>query len=106
FSITSRNLTESQPTETAQLFSGWALIDGFAAFSNDSPDMNSRDFIYWYNDGMVEFLMEMDRQKVSLRNFHKQESDGQKRDGSYRDLPIRLSCLFARNECLLSLCTP
>lgn len=54
------------------------LIDGFTAFSNDSPDMNSRDFIYWYNEGMVEFQIEMDRQKVSLRKFQKLESVGQK----------------------------
>jgi len=50
------------------------FIDGFTAFSDDSPDRNSRDFIYWYNEGMVEFLAEMNHQKVSLRKFQKQES--------------------------------
>jgi hypothetical protein len=56
------------------------LLDGFTAFSNDSPDRNSVDFIYWFNgDGMAEFLIEMDRQSVSLSKFQKQESLTQKK---------------------------
>ncbi|OCJ69290.1 hypothetical protein A6U96_19080 [Agrobacterium tumefaciens] len=56
------------------------LIDGFTAFTDDNPDRNSVDFIYWYNgEGMVEFLMEMDRQKLSLPKFQKQESVGRKK---------------------------
>jgi hypothetical protein len=56
------------------------LVDGFSAFTDDSPDRNSVDFIYWYNsEGMVEFLMEMDRQKLSLPKFQKQESIAQKK---------------------------
>ena len=36
------------------------LLDGFTAFSDDNPDNNSRDFIYWYNgDGMAELVMAM-----------------------------------------------
>ncbi|MEI5680092.1 MULTISPECIES: GIY-YIG nuclease family protein [unclassified Mesorhizobium] len=51
------------------------LLDGFTAFSDDSPDRNSVDFIYWFNgDGMAEFLIEMDRQRLSLSKFQKQES--------------------------------
>lgn len=51
------------------------LIQGFTAFSDDNPDRNSVDFIYWFNgDGMTEFLIEMDRQKLSLPKFQKQES--------------------------------
>lgn len=56
------------------------LLDGFKAFSNENPDRNSVDFIYWFNgDGMAEFLIEMNRQKLSLRKFQKQESLGQKK---------------------------
>ncbi len=56
------------------------LLDGFKAFSDDSPDINSRDFIYWYNGGgMVELLMAMDQQKRSLRKFQQQESITQKK---------------------------
>lgn len=51
------------------------LLDGFMAFSDDSPDRNSVDFIYWFNgDGMAEFSIEMRRQKLSLSKFQKQES--------------------------------
>lgn len=56
------------------------LLGGFTAFSDDSPDRNSVDFIYWFNgDGMTEFLIEMDRQKLSLSKFQKQESFTQKK---------------------------
>lgn len=56
------------------------LIDGFTAFTDDNPDRNSVDFVYWYNgEGMAEFLMEMDRHKVSLPKFQKQESAGRKK---------------------------
>ncbi|MDX8514985.1 GIY-YIG nuclease family protein [Mesorhizobium captivum] len=56
------------------------LLDGFAAFSDDNPDRNSVDFIYWFNgEGMAEFLIEMDRQKLSLPKFQKRESFSQKR---------------------------
>ncbi|KUM26879.1 hypothetical protein AU467_19310 [Mesorhizobium loti] len=56
------------------------LLEGFSAFSDDSPDRNSVDFIYWFNgEGMAEFLIEMDQQKLSLPKFQKQESFNQKR---------------------------
>ncbi|MGY4352707.1 hypothetical protein ACVWXM_009200 [Bradyrhizobium sp. GM7.3] len=56
------------------------MLDGFTAFRDDDPDRNSVDFIYWFNgDGMVEFLIEMDRQKLSLSKFQKQESSTQKK---------------------------
>ena len=56
------------------------LVDGFAAFSDDSPDRNSVDFIYWFNgDGMSEFLIEMDQQKLTLPKFQMQESFNQRR---------------------------
>lgn len=55
------------------------LLEGFIAFSDDSPDRNSRDFIYWYNgEGMFELVMAMKNQKYSLRQFQKQESTIQK----------------------------
>src|SRR5690606_8058352 len=35
------------------------LLEGFTAFSDDSPDRNSVDFIYWFNgEGMAEYLIE------------------------------------------------
>ena len=56
------------------------LIEGFVAFSDDNPDMNSVNFIYWFNgDGMAEMLMAMTDQKLTLPKFQKQESDGQKK---------------------------
>lgn len=56
------------------------LLDNFAAFSDDNPDANSVNFIYWYNgDGMVELQMAMDEQRLSLRKFQRQESDVQKK---------------------------
>lgn len=51
------------------------LIEWFTAFTDHSPDMNSRDFIYWYNgEGMAEFLFAMQSQKLSLSKFQRQES--------------------------------
>ena len=51
------------------------LIEGFIAFTDDSPDANSRDFIYWYNgEGMAEFLLAINSQKFSLSKFERQES--------------------------------
>jgi hypothetical protein len=56
------------------------LLDGFCAFSDDSPDRNSVDFIYWYNGGgMLEFQIEMAEQKKTLSSFKKQESTNQKK---------------------------
>ena len=56
------------------------LLDGFAAFSDVSPDRNSVDFIYWFNgDGMAEFVIEMNRQRLTLPRFQKQESFNQKK---------------------------
>jgi hypothetical protein len=52
------------------------LIEGFVAFSDDNRDMNSRDFVYWFNgEGMAEFVMERSRQCLSLRAFQRQESE-------------------------------
>ncbi len=56
------------------------LIEGFRAFSDHSPDRNSVDFIYWFNgNGMAEFVIELEKQKLSLPNFRRNESDQQKR---------------------------
>ena len=55
------------------------FVSGFTAFTDDDPDRNSVDFIYWYNEGMVEFAIEMDSQKLTLSKFKKQESDVQKK---------------------------
>lgn len=55
------------------------LLDGFRAFSDDSPDRNSVDFIYWYNsEGMVEFQIAMAEQNQTLPSFQKQVSATQK----------------------------
>lgn len=56
------------------------LLENFTAFSDDNPDANSVNFIYWYNgDGMVELQMAMNDQRLSLRKFQRQESDVQKK---------------------------
>lgn len=58
------------------------LISGFLSFSDDSPDDNSRDFIYWYNgEGMVELLLAVGQQMSSLRRFQNRESITQKNTG-------------------------
>ncbi len=52
------------------------LVEGFTAFSDHDRDMNSRDFIYWFNgDGMAEFCMERNSQGLSVRAFQRQESE-------------------------------
>lgn len=58
------------------------LLEGFVAFSDDSPDTNAIDFIYWYNgEGMIDFQMTMHDQRLTLRKFQGQESAGQKKTG-------------------------
>ncbi|WP_314961636.1 GIY-YIG nuclease family protein [Bradyrhizobium cosmicum] len=48
------------------------MVDGFRDFYEQDRDMNSVDFIYWYNgSGMVEFQIERDSRRVSLRRFQK-----------------------------------
>lgn len=58
------------------------LLEGFVAFSDDSPDANSVNFIYWYSgEGMIEFQMAMHDQKLTLPKFQKEVS-GQKKTSS------------------------
>jgi hypothetical protein len=48
------------------------IVDGFLDFYSQDRDMNSVDFIYWYNgSGMMEFAIERDSRRVSLRKFQK-----------------------------------
>ncbi|MFE1600603.1 GIY-YIG nuclease family protein [Methylobacterium sp. ID0610] len=55
------------------------LLDGFIAFSDEDRDINSVNFIYWFNgEGMAEFSIERARQHLSLPKFVKQESNTQK----------------------------
>lgn len=55
------------------------LLDGFMAFSDTDRDMNSVNFIYWYNgDGMAEYVMARAEQGVSLPKFLRQESGHEK----------------------------
>ncbi|MFM8607058.1 MAG: GIY-YIG nuclease family protein [Hyphomicrobiales bacterium] len=55
------------------------LIRGFKAFSDDLPDQNSINFIYWVNgSGIGDFLIERTNQNLKLRQFQKQESGYQK----------------------------
>lgn len=55
------------------------LIDNFLAFSDNDPDANSVNFIYWYNEGLIEFQMAMHEQNLTLPKFRKQESEAQKK---------------------------
>ena len=51
------------------------FLGGFKAFSDSDRDRNSVDFIYWFNgDGMAEFIIEQNRQRLSVPKFLKQES--------------------------------
>lgn len=55
------------------------LLEGFAWFSDNNPDKNSVDFIYWFNsEGMAEFVRERDLQGLSLPKFLEQESSSKK----------------------------
>jgi hypothetical protein len=56
------------------------FVDNFTAFSDDDPDMNSVNFIYWCHDGMLEFQIEIDCQNLTLPKFQRQESGVQKID--------------------------
>lgn len=52
------------------------LVDGFTAFSDHDRDINSREFIYWFNgDGMAEFCRERNSQGLGVRKFQRQESE-------------------------------
>lgn len=55
------------------------FIESFQEFYDEDHDMNSVDFIYWYNgSGMAEFAMERHYQNVSLRKWlRKNRSDSE-----------------------------
>jgi Meiotically Up-regulated Gene 113 (MUG113) protein len=57
------------------------LIDGFREFSDDDIDVNSVDFIYWFNSmGMLEFSIERRaRQKLTMPKWLRQESANRKK---------------------------
>lgn len=55
------------------------FLEGFDEFSDSDRDVNSVDFIYWFNsNGMAEFVIEQQRQGLSLNKFRKQESGSRK----------------------------
>lgn len=57
------------------------LLPNFLAFSDTNRDMNSVNFIYWFNgDGLAEFVMERQAQKLSLPKFLQQESEIKKNE--------------------------
>jgi Meiotically Up-regulated Gene 113 (MUG113) protein len=52
------------------------MVDGLCGFYEKDRDRYSVDFIYWYNgSGMVEFQMERDSRRVSLRRFQRDLAD-------------------------------
>jgi hypothetical protein len=52
------------------------MVDGLCGFYEKDRDRNSVNFIYWYNgSGMVEFQMERDSRRVSLRRFQRDLAD-------------------------------
>ncbi len=55
------------------------LLEGFSEFSDDDRDANTANFVRWCNsDGMVESIMECDRQARGLKPFLDQESFSKK----------------------------
>lgn len=51
------------------------FVDEFKAFSDTEINRNSVNFVYWYNgSGMAEFVIEKNRQRMSLREFQLQET--------------------------------
>jgi len=56
------------------------MVEGLCGFYEKDRDMNSVDFIYWYNgSGMVEFQMERDSRRVSLKRFQRDLADETRR---------------------------
>jgi hypothetical protein len=52
------------------------MVEGLCGFYELDRDMNSVDFIYWYNgSGMVEFQIERDSRGVSLKRFQRDLAD-------------------------------
>ena len=48
------------------------VVDSFLDFYSEDRDMNSVDFMYWYQgSGMMEFAIERDARRVSLKKFQK-----------------------------------
>ena len=53
------------------------LITGFREFYDDDRDMNSVDFIYWFNSsGMGELVMEQNHRQISLRKWQREVGVG------------------------------
>jgi hypothetical protein len=56
------------------------IVEGLCDFYEKDRDMNSVDFIYWYNgSGMVEFQMERDSRRVSLKRFQRDLAEESRR---------------------------
>jgi hypothetical protein len=52
------------------------LLTNFVALSDTNRDMNSVNFIYWFNgDGLAEFVRERHAQGLTLSKFQQQESE-------------------------------
>jgi len=59
---------------------GNEFIDAFCGFYDEDRDMNSVDFIYWFNgSGMAELAIERRRQNLSLPKWFRQESSSKRR---------------------------
>lgn len=55
------------------------FVDEFKAFSDTDINRNSVDFVYWYNgSGTAEYVVEQNRQGMSLREFQKKETAARK----------------------------
>lgn len=51
------------------------ITEGFSGFYNDDRDMNSVDFIYWYNgSGMAEWAIENENRGLTLPKWRRSES--------------------------------
>jgi hypothetical protein len=56
------------------------MVEGICGFYEKDRDMNSVDFICWYNgSGMVEFQIERDSRRVSLKRFQRDLADENRR---------------------------
>ncbi|MGO4571811.1 GIY-YIG nuclease family protein [Microvirga sp. 2TAF3] len=59
---------------------GPVFIDDFQGFYDDDRDMNSVDFIYWFNgSGMAELAMERHQQGLSLPKWFNRESNSKRK---------------------------
>lgn len=64
------------------------VVEGLQGFYEKDRDANSVDFIYWYNgSGMLDFPIERNSRKVSLRRFQRELREERSRSMTSQEKP-------------------